>query len=79
MSSSDYFSAMFSHNMLERERPVVELLDLPPTGFTQLLDYFYHGHITLQPDCVEDVLEVARFFQVLTYIILISLMVFDHV
>ena len=63
--ASDYFSAMFSHDMLEKDQPVVELQELGPEGFTQLLDYFYHGHLTLTPDCIEDILEAARFFQVL--------------
>ncbi|XP_005092261.1 kelch-like protein 36 [Aplysia californica] len=64
MQASDYFSAMFSHDMLEKEQDVIELLEMSPNGFTLLLDYFYHGHVTLNPDSIEDVLEAARFFQV---------------
>ena len=62
--ASDYFSAMFSHDMLEREQDVIELLEISPDGFALLLDYFYHGHVTLEPDTIEDVIEAARFFQV---------------
>ncbi|RUS89606.1 hypothetical protein EGW08_002624 [Elysia chlorotica] len=62
--ASDYFSAMFSLDMLEREQEVVELLGISPDGFALLLDYFYHGHVTLEPDTIEDVIEAARFFQV---------------
>ncbi|KAK6993334.1 kelch-like protein 15 [Biomphalaria glabrata] len=62
--ASDYFSAMFSHDMLEKERDVIELLEISPNGFALLLDYFYHGHVTIDQDSIEDVLEAARFFQV---------------
>ncbi|GFR59207.1 kelch-like protein 9 [Elysia marginata] len=62
--ASDYFSAMFSHDMLEKEQDVIELLEISPDGFALLLDYFYHGHVTLEPETIEDVIEAARFFQV---------------
>ncbi|CAL1526635.1 unnamed protein product [Lymnaea stagnalis] len=62
--ASDYFSAMFSHDMLEKERDVIELLEMSPNGFALILDYFYHGHVTIDQDSIEDVLEAARFFQV---------------
>ena len=57
--ASDYFSAMFSHDMLEREKDVVELHGMSPGGFTVILDYFYHGHITIDHNNIEDVLEVT--------------------
>lgn len=62
--ASDYFSAMFSHDMLEKEQDVIQLLEMSPTGFALILDYFYHGHVTIDPETIEDVLEAARFFQV---------------
>ena len=56
--ASDYFSAMFSHDMLEREKDVVELHGMSPGGFAVILDYFYHGHVTIDHNNIEDVLEV---------------------
>ncbi|XP_046340049.1 kelch-like protein 15 [Haliotis rufescens] len=64
MEASDYFSAMFSHDMKEKEKGVIELLDISPGGFSVILDYFYHGHVTIDRDVVADVLEAARFFHV---------------
>ncbi|XP_076469300.1 kelch-like protein 36 [Babylonia areolata] len=62
--ASDYFSAMFSHDMLEREKDVITLQGVSPGGFAVILDYFYHGHVTIDHDNIEDVLEASRFFHV---------------
>ena len=35
-----------------------------PRGFTAMLEYFYHGHIIVERDSIEDVLEAARFFHI---------------
>ncbi|CAI9716303.1 kelch 26 isoform X4 [Octopus vulgaris] len=61
--ASDYFSAMFHHDMKEKEQDAIEIKDISPKGFSAILDYFYHGNITICPENIEDVLEVARFFQ----------------
>ncbi|GAB1597504.1 kelch-like protein 26 [Argonauta hians] len=61
--ASDYFSAMFHHDMKEKEQDAIEIKDISPKGFSAILDYFYHGNITISPENIEDVLEVARFFQ----------------
>ncbi len=29
-----------------------------------MLEYFYHGHIVVERDSIEDVLEAARFFHI---------------
>ncbi|KAL8622083.1 hypothetical protein ACOMHN_056568 [Nucella lapillus] len=62
--ASDYFAAMFSHHMQERDKDVVELHGISSAGFAIILDYFYHGHITIHPANIEDVLEASRFFHV---------------
>ncbi|XP_061195287.1 kelch-like protein 15 [Saccostrea echinata] len=62
--ASDYFSAMFSHNMKEKGQDEIELKDISPKGFSAMLDYFYHGHVTLEPSKVEEVIEGARYFHV---------------
>ena len=38
--------------------------DFSPRGFTAMLEYFYHGHIIIEPDSIEDILEAARFFHI---------------
>ncbi|ESO84521.1 hypothetical protein LOTGIDRAFT_131914, partial [Lottia gigantea] len=63
-AASDYFSAMFSHNMKEKEQDVIELKGISPAGISVILDYFYHGFVTIEPTNIEDILEAARFFQV---------------
>ena len=63
-NASDYFSAMFSHNMKEKGQDEIELKDISLKGFSAMLDYFYHGHVTLEPSKVEEVIEGARYFHV---------------
>lgn len=62
--ASDYFSAMFGHNMLEKDQGEIELHGISPRGFTMMMEYFYHGHITVDSDNIEDVIEAARFFHI---------------
>ena len=62
--ASDYFAAMFGHNMKEKEQDTIELYEISPEGFQALLEYIYHGHITVQSANIEDVLEAGCFFQV---------------
>lgn len=62
--ASDYFSVMFSVDMLEKGQDAIELHDISPQGFSSMLEYFYHGHVTLTADCASDVLEAARFFHI---------------
>jgi len=61
-NASDYFAAMFSCDMKERDQDVIELKEISPKGFSAMMDYFYHGHVTIDPDNIEDVIEAARFF-----------------
>ncbi|XP_064632320.1 kelch-like protein 26 isoform X2 [Lineus longissimus] len=62
--ASDYFAAMFSVDMKEKEQDMIELYDISPTGFSALLEYFYHGHIAFTADKIEDIIEASRFFHV---------------
>ncbi|KAK3101560.1 hypothetical protein FSP39_004490 [Pinctada imbricata] len=62
--ASDYFSAMFSVDMKEKKQDVIELKEISPKGIAAILDYFYHGYVTLEPDNIEGVIEAARFFHV---------------
>jgi N-acetylneuraminic acid mutarotase len=62
--ASDYFAAMFSVDMKEKEQDMIELYEISPTGFAALLEYFYHGHISFTVDKIEDIIEASRFFHV---------------
>lgn len=62
--ASDYFAAMFSHEMKEKDEYLIDLKDISPEGFGAMLDYFYHGHVTVEAKIVPDILEAARFFHV---------------
>jgi hypothetical protein len=46
-NASDYFAAMFSCDMKERDQDVIELKEISPKGFSAMMDYFYHGHVTI--------------------------------
>ncbi|XP_067936126.1 kelch-like protein 9 [Watersipora subatra] len=63
-SASDYFSAMFSHDMMEKDKDYIELKGISLGGFQIMLEYFYHGHITLVMENVQHCLEASTFFHV---------------
>ncbi|XP_013381234.1 kelch-like protein 32 [Lingula anatina] len=62
--ASDYFSAMFSHDMQEKQMKDIELFEISPIGFAAMLEYFYHGHVSLDAEKIQDVIEASQFFQV---------------
>ena len=62
--ASVYFEAMFGHDMKEKEQQVVELHDLSPKGFSEMMEYFYHGYVTIDRKNIADILEAARFFHI---------------
>ena len=62
--ASDYFNAMFSHQMKERDEKEIELREVSAAGFCAMMDSFYTGTITMDPKNIADVLKAARFFHV---------------
>ena len=62
--ASDYFAAMFSIDMRESQQEAIELQDVSARGFATMIEYFYHGHVTLNRVNCPDVLEAARFFHI---------------
>ena len=63
-NASDYFAAMFSHDMRERLQDAVALHGISSRGFTLMMEYFYHGHITVDSENIEDILESGCFFHI---------------
>jgi len=39
VNASDYFSAMFTHDMRERQDDVIRLQDVSPRGFAAMIEY----------------------------------------
>ena len=63
-NASDYFSAMFSHDMQEKDTNIIELKQISPLGFAAMIEYFYHGYVTIDIQNIEGVLEASRFFHI---------------
>ena len=63
-SCSDYFRAMFSHDMLESKSDQLELPAIHSSGFEPLLNYAYSGKLKLNLLNIGDVLATSSFLQV---------------
>ncbi len=63
-SCSDYFRAMFSHDMLESKASQLDLSAVPSQGFEPLLDFAYSGKLKLNLLNIGDVLATSSFLQV---------------
>lgn len=50
--------------MMEKDKDHIELKGISQEGFQSMLEYFYHGHITLVNENVQPCLEAGSFFQV---------------
>jgi len=44
VNASDYFSAMFTHDMRERQDDVVRLQGVSPRGFAAMIEYVASGY-----------------------------------
>ncbi|KAM6218705.1 kelch-like protein 26 isoform 1-T1 [Rhynchocyon petersi] len=62
---SDYFRAMFTGGMREAGQAVVELKGVSARGLRHIVDFAYSAEVTLDLDCVQDVLGAAVFLQML--------------
>ncbi|XP_060065248.1 kelch-like protein 26 [Ylistrum balloti] len=62
-SCSDYFKAVFSHDMLESRQEYVELKGLTEKGVHPLIKYAYTGSVILTLDNIQDVICAATFLQ----------------
>ncbi|XP_076880497.1 kelch-like protein 26 [Brachyhypopomus gauderio] len=62
-SCSDYFRAMFTGGMKESNQDTIELKGLSARGLKHIIDFAYSSEVTLDLDCIQDVLGAAVFLQ----------------
>ncbi|KAL2090198.1 hypothetical protein ACEWY4_014886 [Coilia grayii] len=62
-SCSDYFRAMFTGGMKESKQDTIELKGLSARGLKHIIDFAYSSEVTLDLDCIQDVLGAAVFLQ----------------
>ncbi|XP_028671998.1 kelch-like protein 26 [Erpetoichthys calabaricus] len=62
-SCSDYFRAMFTGGMREAQLDSIELKGVSARGLRHIIDFAYSAEVTLDLDCVQDVLGAAVFLQ----------------
>ncbi|KAE8294043.1 Kelch-like protein 26 [Larimichthys crocea] len=60
---SDYFRAMFTGGMRESNQDTIELKGLSARGLKHIIDFAYSAEVTLDLDCIQDVLGAAVFLQ----------------
>ncbi|XP_061739447.1 kelch-like protein 26 isoform X1 [Nerophis ophidion] len=60
---SDYFRAMFTGGMKESNQNAIELKGLSARGLKHIIDFAYSAEVTLDLDCIQDVLGAAVFLQ----------------
>ncbi|CAI9559344.1 unnamed protein product, partial [Staurois parvus] len=60
---SDYFRAMFTGGMREARQDVIEIKGVSSRGLRHIIDFAYTAEVTLDLDCIHDVLGAAVFLQ----------------
>lgn len=63
-SSSDYFQAMLSHDMMETREECTDLKGMSLKGIEPLIEYVYTGHLSITLDNIQDVIAGATFLQI---------------
>lgn len=63
-ANSNYFMAMFTTNMLEREQARVILKEMAPSAVGAILDFIYTGNLKINQENVRDLLEASNFLLV---------------
>ena len=61
---SDYFKAMFSHDMLEKKIDNLQLDVVPVKGMELIVEFAYTGKLSLSLETLPYVLATASFLQV---------------
>nr|XP_039252170.1 kelch-like protein 5 isoform X1 [Styela clava] len=67
-STSDYFHAMFNHDLLESTQSEIELNDIDPEALDELVKYMYSGKLELREDNVERLLSTANILQLMVVV-----------
>ncbi|XP_057324127.1 speckle-type POZ protein-like [Microplitis mediator] len=66
MARSPVFSAMFTHEMVEKKSKQVSITDITPEIFEKVLEYIYTDEVTDLDDVAYDLLPVADKYQLLS-------------
>ncbi|XP_068602065.1 kelch-like protein 9 [Brachionichthys hirsutus] len=64
-SSSDYFKAMFTGGMREKEMTEIKLHGVTQLGLKNVIDFIYTSKVNLDMGNLQDTLEAANFLQVM--------------
>ncbi|XP_068185735.1 kelch-like protein 9 [Antennarius striatus] len=64
-SSSDYFKAMFTGGMKEKEMREIKLHGVTKLGLKNIIDFIYTSEVRLDMGNLQDTLEAANFLQVM--------------
>ena len=62
-ASSDYFRAMFTNDVVERDQKVVTINGVDAASMMHVLTYLYTGKVHLTAQTVQDILSTANLFQ----------------
>uniref|UniRef100_A0A4W4F4Z4 BTB domain-containing protein n=1 Tax=Electrophorus electricus TaxID=8005 RepID=A0A4W4F4Z4_ELEEL len=64
-SASDYFKAMFTGGMKERDLQEIKLHGVSSTGLKNIIEFIYTSRLSLSLSTLQDTLEAASFLQVI--------------
>nr|XP_039257577.1 uncharacterized protein LOC120334185 [Styela clava] len=62
-AASNYFKAMISSEMKERQQGYVEMKDAHPLILEICIDFIYTGHVELSESNIQDILHLSNFLQ----------------
>ena len=78
-ASSDYFRALFTHDVEKGTSSRIVLDGISPDGFHNLLQYMYTHELTIDLENILDVLEAADFLQFRPVVEKCALMLLQHI
>ncbi|XP_067944567.1 kelch-like protein 5 [Watersipora subatra] len=75
---SDYFSAMFTNDLLEAEENEITLQGIDGNALSAIITYMYTGSLSMQAENIEDILTAACILQLSEVIDACSKFLVDH-
>ena len=63
-SCSSYFRSMFTTSMIEKEKDIIEIKDIPKDGLDSILKFVYTNNINITSKNIHDILHAATLLQV---------------